>query len=745
MTMGAVPRVALLATLALGVSAVPASAATKTAAPKPVVAGKSAPPKTAVEAAARLRALYFARDFEGGTADGVRLAARFPESDEVRAWYLMNRVRPWHEDEALVRDAEAMVAERPDSPWALFALAGVFNWSNVRYEEALPASKRALAAMPGHPDALWLRAMTLALRGRQRKAVRFVERRRGDIAGPAELLNAKGFAWYRLARGDGWSFDEDLMARAYSAFEEARAADPQNLNAHYLHGFCLVRMKRHAEAYPLLKKAVTLSPLSTEAHEAYWQAVMGLPDRPAEKKTAEIESDIRRLRAARGSHPETLFAISQQYDTMGDEAKTREVRRRILTIAPDSEEAEWALANDQRDLAEKMHQDGAKPGERDRKAYVKMLRDYIARPRHLHLGLLGEAYANLLYMLREDPATGADELLEIARKMIEYETYNVYNTYPAAAVVLAERGAHLEEAEAFARAAFPAIREHMEEHRGSYDGEETWNSFNDHYLARAHDALGWVLFHRGRLDEAERELMASHDLEPRSDDNLFHLGRLHEARGDLDRAEEFYAKGLRIEVLGENPSLAAFEALYEKRHGGREGLQAYLDEMRDSSREARLKRVLGARLPEPEPIVPFDLRALDGSRLSTADLEGRITVINFWGLWCGWCVEEMPDFQRLHERYRDDPQVRILTIDNDPFPERVRDWMRRRKYDFPVLLDDGYLNRTSVHIFPTTWFLDRQGRKVFEKEGYSRHLEEEFAWRIEAIRGAAGGAAGGEP
>ena len=32
-------------------------------------------------------------------------------------------------------------------------------------------------------------------------------------------------------------------------------------------------------------------------------------------------------------------------------------------------------------------------------------------------------------------------------------------------------------------------------------------------------------------------------------------------------------------------------------------------------------------------------------------------------------------------------------------------------------------------------FLDREGRKVFEKTGWSEKLVEEFSWRVEALRG----------
>jgi hypothetical protein len=43
-----------------------------------------------------------------------------------------------------------------------------------------------------------------------------------------------------------------------------------------------------------------------------------------------------------------------------------------------------------------------------------------------------------------------------------------------------------------------------------------------------------------------------------------------------------------------------------------------------------------------------------------------------------------------------------------------------------------------VDAFPTTWFLDRSGRIVFAKRGWSESLAEEFGWRVEALRRSAG-------
>jgi thiol-disulfide isomerase/thioredoxin len=115
-------------------------------------------------------------------------------------------------------------------------------------------------------------------------------------------------------------------------------------------------------------------------------------------------------------------------------------------------------------------------------------------------------------------------------------------------------------------------------------------------------------------------------------------------------------------------------------------------------------------------------------------MAGKILAINFWGTWCGPCVLEMPEFQKFHEEYRNDPDVVVLTINNDTNPDVVAPWMEKRGFDYVNLLDDGYVGRMGVQSFPTTWFVDREGRIAFIKEGWSESLAEEFSWRVEVLR-----------
>src|SRR5215467_11249041 len=43
---------------------------------------------------------------------------------------------------------------------------------------------------------------------------------------------------------------------------------------------------------------------------------------------------------------------------------------------------------------------------------------------------------------------------------------------------------------------------------------------------------------------------------------------------------------------------------------------------------------------------------LDGSKKSTDDLKGKVTLVNFWATSCTTCVAEMPNVMATYEKYR---------------------------------------------------------------------------------------------
>jgi thiol-disulfide isomerase/thioredoxin len=56
--------------------------------------------------------------------------------------------------------------------------------------------------------------------------------------------------------------------------------------------------------------------------------------------------------------------------------------------------------------------------------------------------------------------------------------------------------------------------------------------------------------------------------------------------------------------------------------------------------------VIGSRLPD------FSVKDLQGHSLSSADLRGKVVLLDFWATWCQPCKKEMPGYQKLADRYR---------------------------------------------------------------------------------------------
>lgn len=54
---------------------------------------------------------------------------------------------------------------------------------------------------------------------------------------------------------------------------------------------------------------------------------------------------------------------------------------------------------------------------------------------------------------------------------------------------------------------------------------------------------------------------------------------------------------------------------------------------------------IGSRLPD------FVVVGLRGKRISSADLHGKVVLIDFWATWCQPCEKEMPGYQKLLNQY----------------------------------------------------------------------------------------------
>ncbi|MCW8166360.1 TlpA family protein disulfide reductase [Verminephrobacter aporrectodeae subsp. tuberculatae] len=106
---------------------------------------------------------------------------------------------------------------------------------------------------------------------------------------------------------------------------------------------------------------------------------------------------------------------------------------------------------------------------------------------------------------------------------------------------------------------------------------------------------------------------------------------------------------------------------------------------------------------------------LDGSSQSSADLRGKVLLVNFWATSCATCVAEMPEIVALYEKYRHQGfDTLAVAMHYDP-PSYVVNFAQTRKLPFKVAIDNtGQLARDwgDVRITPSTFLVDKRGEIV---------------------------------
>ncbi|WBU37013.1 TlpA family protein disulfide reductase [Homoserinibacter sp. YIM 151385] len=127
--------------------------------------------------------------------------------------------------------------------------------------------------------------------------------------------------------------------------------------------------------------------------------------------------------------------------------------------------------------------------------------------------------------------------------------------------------------------------------------------------------------------------------------------------------------------------------------------------------------VVTVAVGDRKPVQAYAGELDTGAGFDSAELEGRVSLLNFWYANCPPCRTEAPDLAELHEQYEADEDVVFLGVNVEDSAPRALGFAREYGIRYPSILDQGdnavqlaFAGTVAPNAVPTTLVLDREGR-----------------------------------
>jgi len=115
----------------------------------------------------------------------------------------------------------------------------------------------------------------------------------------------------------------------------------------------------------------------------------------------------------------------------------------------------------------------------------------------------------------------------------------------------------------------------------------------------------------------------------------------------------------------------------------------------------------------------FKTTDIDGNKINTKNLEGKIIVLNFWFINCPPCRMEMPELSKLSDTYKSDSSIVFLAIALDKKYD-IEQFLNGSSFGYTIIDNGRFItDQYRISSYPTNVIVDQNGKVYFHSSGLS--------------------------
>jgi peroxiredoxin len=106
----------------------------------------------------------------------------------------------------------------------------------------------------------------------------------------------------------------------------------------------------------------------------------------------------------------------------------------------------------------------------------------------------------------------------------------------------------------------------------------------------------------------------------------------------------------------------------------------------------------------------FTLYDLSGKKVTLSQFRSKVVILNFWSIWCGPCLAEMPSLNKLYLEFKDRGLV-VIAVAEDPAEKPVKSYIQEKGIEYTILMDKDKKVYFKYSLFgiPVTFLIDKKG------------------------------------